>query len=183
MLFGGKSCLAVQTVLATHVPVLYCYSMLLLLQLLANLALALRDLEQLADMALVTGCNTSITADSLTTNENSAAKDVEAQTADAAAAAAGFTGPATAATAGKAAKASKKAAATTPTSLAVSLAADANHKLQLVQQLLAMTAKERYMGTVGGYRYKDAADAGYKLGFACDAHSELLRRIAADTGL
>lgn len=56
--------------------------------------------------------------------------------------------------AGKAGKGGKKGkkAPPPPLSVAAGLAATANHKLQLVQSLLRMTKKERYIGTVGSYK-------------------------------
>lgn len=56
--------------------------------------------------------------------------------------------------AGKAGKRGKKGkkAPPPPLSVAAGLAATANHKLQLVQSLLRMTRKERYIGTIGSYR-------------------------------
>lgn len=136
-----------------------------MLQLLTTLASALKDIEQLADIVLVTG-DKSAQGDS-TSEQNdmpTASKDIEFQPGASAAAATdntqgkgldagnGAVGKATAIQqAQKGGKQGKKAAAVPP-SVPVSLAANANHKLQLVQALLRMTKKERYIGTFGGYR-------------------------------
>lgn len=54
--------------------------------------------------------------------------------------------------AGKAGRGGRKGKKAAPPNAAVSLAANANHKLQLVQSLLRMTKKERYIGTIGSYK-------------------------------
>jgi hypothetical protein len=141
-------------------------------QLLTNLAAALRDIEHLADIVLVTGStpaqdtaqpssdpvfsSDSITDTAVQSPDAAAATDSHVQInapgiyGTAAPAAAGANGAAAASRA-KGLKKGKKPPATQD-SLAVSLAANANHKLQLVQQLLRMTSKERYIGTIGSYR-------------------------------
>jgi hypothetical protein len=130
-----------------------------LLQLLTTLASALKDLEQLADVVLVVGDKTAAPltgqqADSLPTDS----KDIgikESDTAGAADVTQGVsTGNGAAAAAGKGGKHGKKGkkAPPPPLSVAANLAAIANHKLQVVQSLLRMTRKERYIGTIGSYR-------------------------------
>lgn len=116
-------------------------------QLLTNLALALRDLEELADIVLVNGDGSSQQSAAETPTD---LKDVEAQAAaDTASSAAVPDSKQANGAAPKSATAKQVAA---QASLAVRLAADANHKLQTVQQLLRMTKKERYIGTIGSYR-------------------------------
>jgi len=114
---------------------------------LTNLALALRDLEELADIVLVNGDGSSQQSAAETPTD---LKDVEAQAAaDTASSAAVPDSKQANGAAPKSATAKQVAA---QASLAVRLAADANHKLQTVQQLLRMTKKERYIGTIGSYR-------------------------------
>lgn len=115
---------------------------------MTNLALALRDLEQLADIVLVNGeCSAQQSAAETPPD----LKDVEAQAAaDTADSAAVPDSKQAKRAAVKSHTAKQEAAA--QASLAVRLAADANHKLQTVQQLLRMTKKERYIGTIGSYR-------------------------------
>jgi hypothetical protein len=148
----------------------------LALQLLTNLAAALRDIEHLADIVLVSGVtptqdsaqpssNPSLSPDGTTDTavrspDAAAATDSHIQLnapgsyRTAAPAAAGAKGAAAAAAAAAGSKGLKKVKKppAAQDSLAVSLAANANHKLQLVQQLLRMTSKERYIGTLGTYR-------------------------------
>jgi hypothetical protein len=131
----------------------------MLLQLLTTLASALKDIEQLADIVLVTGGYSNTSAQS--TTQTGDCLDPEAQSAEHAAAATNgeqlkdtaldSKGAAASGRAGKGGKKGKRATASQP-SAAVSLAANANHKLQVVQSLLRMTKKERYIGTLGSYK-------------------------------
>jgi hypothetical protein len=136
----------------------------LLPQLLTTLASALKDIEQLADIVLVTGGHSdkSVQGTAQGSTPTNDCLDPEAQSADVAAAAndghdeqlkgaAVDSKDAASSKAGKGGKKEKKAAAAPP-SAAVSLAANANHKLQLVQSLLRMTKKERYIGSIGSYK-------------------------------
>lgn len=134
-----------------------------LLQLLTNLALALRDLEQLADLVLVRGTqaaqqeatppqDTEDLEAPVTPHPAVAAADVNQVKA----ATQGIDGaarpvPQSVGTVGKKGRAGGKKRGA-EVSLAVALAADANHKLQLVQQLLRMTKKEQYVGVFGTYK-------------------------------
>jgi hypothetical protein len=130
----------------------------LCLQLLSNLATALRDIQQLADIVVVTGETGALgTAAAKSSNGASAAPDADVQLAPDTAAATDNTQAqpvqstqhkaAAAAAAGKSVK-----AAAAKEQVAVSLAANANHKLQLVQSLLKMTKKEKYYGKIGNYK-------------------------------
>jgi hypothetical protein len=141
------------------------------MQLLNHLAVALRDLEQLADIVLVSGdystppqqhpaADSATPATAAATASSPGKKDVELQPQipPAAQAPPGVAGaqPDTTnkgrrAARGKAQQQQQQQPAAQANN-AVLLAADANHKLQLVQQLLPMTKKERYAGTFGSYR-------------------------------
>lgn len=135
---------------------------LLLLQLLTTLASALRDLQQLADLVIVTGDNGAQGSATLNPNDSKDTAAVPNElTPDAAAATDNTQDGASlnskqqkaAAAAGKGGKKAGKAKEpVAENEVAVSLAANANHKLQLVQSLLPMTRKEKYYGSMGAYK-------------------------------
>lgn len=134
------------------IPCLCCC--LLHLQVLSNLATALRDIQQLADIVIVTGESGALgTAAAETSDGTTAATDAQQLAPNTAAATdntqaqPGQSAQFKAAAGGKPVK-----AAPTKDQVAVSLAANANHKLQLVQSLLVMTRKERYAGKIGNYK-------------------------------
>lgn len=157
----------VKTVAFSGATLLYTFISLLVFpltatqQLLTALASALKDLEQLADIVLVVGDKTAAPAagqqaNSLPTDSG----DINIKESDTAGATdvtpgvSVSTGNGATATAHKVGQHGKKGkkAPPPPLSIGANLAATANHKLQLVQSLLRMTRKERYIGTIGSYR-------------------------------
>jgi hypothetical protein len=123
------------------------------LQLLSNLATALRDIQQLADIVLVRG-ETGMLGTAAVEPSNGANAATDAQLAQDTAAATDNTQTQPAQSPQPKAAAGGKSVTAAPTrgEAAVSLAANANHKLQLVQSLLVMTRKERYAGKIGNYK-------------------------------
>lgn len=119
-------------------------------QLLRNLAIALAELQQLADIVLLSGEPTAMPgAASAAAAGDAAAKDLNAP-----AAAAGAKDAAAGPPAAGASKAGTvaAAAAAAASSASAGLAADIGHRLQVVQDLLPASRKERFAGSCGAYR-------------------------------